>query len=326
MNGREATARAMQVAEGEEASVLNSPAWLTGLSLRGRLRSHEPMSRHCTWRAGGAAERLFEPADLADLVSFLQAAPLAEPLTLIGFGSNLLVRDGGLPGTVILTAGVFGQLRWLDERRVEAGAGVACAKVARQAARRQLGGGEFLGGIPGTIGGALAMNAGAFGHEIWSLVEAVETLSRGGRVQRRPAAEFRANYRQLEGLNEEWFVSGTLRFDVDASTTATVRDLLARRNASQPLGLPSCGSVFKNPPGDFAGRLIEAAGCKGRRRGGAYVSPKHANFIINDGSASADDIEGLMWEVQQLVAAHSGQRLETEVRILGLPAADGVGA
>ena len=302
--------------------MLNGPPWWATLSLRGRLRHREPMARHCTWRAGGPAERLFEPADLADLVAFLKAAPASEPLTLIGFGSNLLVRDGGLAGTVILTAGVFGQWRWLDERRLLAGAGVACAKVARQAARRHLGGGEFLGGIPGTMGGALAMNAGAFGHEIWSLVEAVETIDRQGRVQTRPAATFRADYRRVDGLNEEWFVSGTLCFAPDASGTATVRDLLARRNASQPIGLPSCGSVFKNPPGDFAGRLIEAAGCKGARRGGAYVSPKHANFIINDGTASAADIEGLMLEVQQAVAAHSGQRLESEVRILGeaLPA------
>lgn len=295
----------------------SSSSWLAPAALRGRLRHREPMARHCTWRAGGPAERLFEPADLPDLVTYLKAAPPSEPLTLVGFGSNLLVRDGGIAGTVILTAGVFDQWRWLDERRLVVGAGVACAKVARQAARRQLGGGEFLGGIPGTIGGALAMNAGAFGHEIWSLVEAVETIDRRGVVQSRPAAGFRADYRRVDGLNEEWFVSGTLHFASDDGGASTVRDLLARRNASQPIGLPSCGSVFKNPPGDFAGRLIEAAGCKGRRRGGAYVSPKHANFIINDGTASAADIEGLMLDVQQAVAAHSGQRLDTEVRILG---------
>ncbi len=298
---------------GQEMNV----AWLREVPLRGRLRFNEPMARHCTWRAGGVVERFFEPLDLADLAAYLRAAPRDEPLTWVGFGSNLLVRDGGLRGTVIATATALGKLIWRDEHSAYAGAGVACAKVARQAATRQLGGGEFLAGIPGTIGGALAMNAGAFGHEIWELVESVETLGRDGVLKTRAASEFRAAYRHLDGLQDEWFAAGVLKLGKNGGAGAKVKALLQARSASQPLGLPSCGSVFKNPPGDFAGRLIEAAGAKGAVRGGAYVSPKHANFIINDGTATAADIEGLMLDVQAAVRAHAGVSLESEVRILG---------
>jgi len=161
------------------------------------------------------------------------------------------------------------------------------------------------------------MNAGAFGHEIWALVESVETLGRDGVLKTRPAADFRADYRHIAGLDEEWFAAGVLKLGKNDSASAKVKALLQARSASQPLGLPSCGSVFKNPPGDFAGRLIEAAGAKGAVRGGAYVSPKHANFIINDGAATAADIEGLIIDVQAAVLAHAGISLETEVRILG---------
>lgn len=304
-------------ADEDHATSAPHPAWLRELPLRGHLRKSEPMQRHCSWRAGGRAERFFEPIDLADLALFLRAAPAHEPLTWVGFGSNLLVRDGGLRGTVISTATALGELDWVGHDTVTVGAGVACAKLARQAGKRALGGGEFLAGIPGTIGGALAMNAGAFGHAIWERVTAVDTIGRDGEVRRRPTAGFKAGYRHLEGLAEEWFVAGTLRFSADPAADGKVRALLALRNESQPIGLPSCGSVFKNPPGDFAGRLIEAAGHKGTRRGGAYVSTKHANFIINDGTASAADIEGLIKDVQAAVAERCGIALQTEVRILG---------
>ena len=295
------------------------PEWLSGAVLRGALRYGEPMSRHCSWRAGGLAERFFEPADLADLMVYLRAAPPAEPLIWVGLGSNLLVRDGGLAGTVISTANALADMQWLDGERLRVEAGVACAKVARLAAQRGLGGGEFLAGIPGTVGGALAMNAGAFGGEIWSLVESVETLDRSGELRVRDAAAFRVTYRSVVLPAEEWFAAGTLRLVADDEAARKVRALVARRNETQPLGLPSCGSTFKNPVGDFAGRLIEAAGLKGARRGGAYVSPKHANFIINDGSATAADIEGLMEEVRATVEARFGIALESEVRVLGRP-------
>ena len=293
------------------------PDWLAPLVLRGTLRFGEPMARHCTWRAGGLAERFFEPADLADLLAYLRAAPASEPLTWVGLGSNLLVRDGGIAGTVISTSGGLAAIEWLDDQRLRVGGGAACAKVARLAAQRGLGGGEFLAGIPGTVGGALAMNAGAYGGEIWSLVEAVETLDRSGRLQVREAAAFKVGYRSVTLGADEWFVAGTLRLMADDDAARKVRALVARRNETQPLGLPSCGSTFKNPPGDFAGRLIEAAGLKGARLGGAYVSPKHANFIINDGSASAADIENLMEQVRVTVRDRCGVLLESEVRVVG---------
>ena len=293
------------------------PDWLAGLVLRGTLRFSEPMARHCTWRTGGLAERFFEPADRDDLVAYLRAAPGTEALTWVGLGSNLLVRDGGLAGTVIATSGGLAGIEWLASDRLRVGAGAACAKVARLAAQRGLGGGEFLAGIPGTVGGALAMNAGAFGGEIWSLVEAVETLDRSGELRFREAASFAVGYRSVGLAADEWFVATTLRLTADEAAARKVRTLVARRNETQPLGLPSCGSTFKNPPGDFAGRLIEAAGLKGARCGGAYVSPKHANFIINDGSASAADIEALMEQVRNKVETCFGVLLESEVRVLG---------
>ncbi|MGE3772159.1 MAG: UDP-N-acetylmuramate dehydrogenase [Gammaproteobacteria bacterium] len=293
--------------------------WFRDALVRGTRREHESMARHCSWRAGGAAERWFEPADLDDLVIFLRALPADEPLLWLGLGSNLLVRDGGLRGTVIATGGGLAGLQWRDACTLHAGCGAPCAKVAKRAAAAGLGGGEFLAGIPGTIGGALAMNAGAFGGEIWPLVVAVDTIDRTGTLRHRAANEFHVSYRHVEGPAEEWFVAGDLRFagDADQGVTKRIRALLARRNETQPLGLPSCGSTFKNPPQDFAGRLIEAAGMKGARRGGAYVSPKHANFIINDGTASAADIEGLMEDVRARVLAMAGLRLEHEVRIVG---------
>jgi UDP-N-acetylmuramate dehydrogenase len=296
--------------------------WFDRLAVRGRRVTHEAMDRHCTWRAGGAADRFFEPADRDDLVAFLRAAPAAEPLYWVGLGSNLLVRDGGLRGTVIATGRGLGAIDWVGDGTLKCGAGAACAKAAKVAAKGGFTGGEFLAGIPGTIGGALAMNAGAFGYEIWNMVVSVETIDRAGAVRERPVAEFRASYRRIEGPADEWFISGNLRFDggADGAAVGRIRALLNLRNEKQPLGLPSCGSVFKNPPQDFAGRLIEVAGMKGARRGGAYVSPKHANFIINDGSASAADIEGLIEEVRARVSETAGVRLEHEVKIVGEPA------
>jgi UDP-N-acetylmuramate dehydrogenase len=290
------------------------------INVRGRLLADEPMSRHCSWRTGGKAERFFEPADIDDLVDFLHQVDRSEPLTWIGLGSNVLVRDGGIDGTVVATPRTMNTWRWLDAARLYVECGVACAKVAKEAFRQQLGGGSFLGGIPGTIGGALAMNAGAFGREIWMLVESVELLDRDGERQLVDRQRFTTAYRSVDVPAEHWFVSTVLRFDPEpAAEERDVRALLGERNASQPTGQASCGSVFKNPPGDFAGRLIEAAGLKGSRRGGCHVSDKHANFIINDAAASAADIERLMLDVQAAVAQKFGQQLEPEVRIVGRP-------
>lgn len=289
------------------------------LNHRGELRLHEPMARHTTWRVGGPADRFYRPADRDDLIAFLRTLPEGEPVFWCGLGSNLLVRDGGVRGTVIFLQGGVDELRRLDDTRVHADCGVACAKVARFAARQNLVDAEFLAGIPGTMGGALAMNAGAFGGETWRVVEQVETMTRGGEIRRRHPGEYSVGYRSVEAPAEEWFLSCTLALspgDGDAAMER-IRDLLARRAASQPIGKPSCGSVFRNPEGDHAARLIEAAGLKGTRRGGALVSEKHANFIINDGDATAADIEHLLEAVRDEVANRFGVELEAEVRIVG---------
>ncbi|HYW02699.1 MAG TPA: UDP-N-acetylmuramate dehydrogenase [Gammaproteobacteria bacterium] len=292
--------------------------------LRGELRENEPMSRHTSWRAGGPARRYYRPADLDDLALFLSLLDEAEPVYWTGLGSNLLVRDGGWRGTVIATHGTLGRLEHRGGGRVYAGAGVACAKLARRCGRWGLGGADFFAGIPGTVGGALAMNAGAFGGETWDCVAAVEVIDRRGALHRRPAGAYRTGYRQVQGpepdsLEREWFVAAELRFGpgADGDAGARIRDLLARRSASQPTGVASCGSVFRNPPGDHAARLIEACGLKGRRIGNAGVSEKHANFIVNLGKARAAEIEALILEVQAEVARRFGVRLEPEVRIVG---------
>ncbi len=293
-------------------------------ALRGVLRRDEPLARHNTWRVGGAARRYYEPADISDLAAFLRTLPQGELVLWLGLGSNLLVRDGGVPGTVIATAGALDELKQIDATTVRAGAGVACNKVARFCARLNLVGAEFLAGIPGTMGGALAMNAGAFGGETWPLVKTVETLDRRGVLRRRTPQDFEIAYRSVRGPADEWFVAVELRVqrgDGEASL-ARVKELLERRNTTQPIGLPSCGSVFRNPPGDFAARLIEAAGLKGACIGGACVSTKHANFIINTGEATAADIEALIARVARTVEELHGVRLSPEVRIVGVAATD----
>ncbi|HET8552681.1 MAG TPA: UDP-N-acetylmuramate dehydrogenase [Gammaproteobacteria bacterium] len=289
--------------------------------IRGELRKHEPMANHTSWRAGGHAARWFKPADRDDLVHFLHALPPDEPVYFVGLGSNLLVRDGGLAGTVIATHGALGHLEHDGRGRVRAEAGVACAQLARQCVRWQLAGGDFFAGIPGTVGGALAMNAGAFGGEVWERVEAVETVDRAGIVRTRKADEFKVGYRTVHVPAEEWFLAGRFRFTPDlAMSREQIAMMLARRKAAQPITAASCGSVFRNPPGDHAARLIEAAGLKGRRVGGAVVSDKHANFILNDGNASAADIETLLLAVKAEVKARFGIELMPEVRIVGEPA------
>ncbi len=296
----------------------------TSRQWRGELSYDEPMARHTSWRAGGAARRFYKPADLADLCVFLQDLDPDEPLLWVGLGSNLLVRDGGFPGTVIFTFGALTAIEWLDENTLRVEAGVSCARVARETTRRGLTGVEFLAGIPGTMGGALAMNAGAFGGETWPRVTAVETVDRHGRLRRRESAEFSVGYRSVTGVPGEWFVAAHLQLEPGDAEAAQrrIRDLLDRRGATQPTQQYSCGSVFRNPPGDFAARLIEAAGLKGTRLGGAQVSGKHANFIVNTGDASAADIETLLLQVQAEVMRVHGVRLETEVRIVGDAAAD----
>ncbi len=287
--------------------------------LRGELSSNEAMSAHTSWRVGGPADQCYRPADLEDLRQFLATLAPAEPVTWIGLGSNVLVRDGGIRGTVILPFGGLDTLEITATGRLRAGAGVACAKVARFAARAGLTGAEFLAGIPGTLGGALAMNAGAFGGETWPLVESVQTLDHRGDLHRRSRAEYRIGYRSVIGVENEWFVAAELQLPAGDSSAAQarIRSLLERRSATQPTRQPSCGSVFRNPPDDHAARLIESCGLKGEQIGGARVSHKHANFIVNLGAASAADIEALIRYVQEQVQQRHGIRLQTEVRIIG---------
>jgi len=289
------------------------------IEIRGNLSTHEPMSRHCSWRTGGPAERYFEPADLDDLIEYLRNVGENEQITWIGLGSNVLIRDGGVNGTVISTTKTLNKFRWLTSNTLYVECGTPCAKVAKEAVRMNVAGGAFLAGIPGSIGGALAMNAGAFGSEIWMLVDNVQLIGRDGTANEEPSANFETSYRYVDLEPDRWFLSAVLRFEKNTEQFGDkeIRALLTRRNETQPTGKASCGSVFKNPPNDFAGRLIENAGLKGTRRGGCCVSDKHANFIVNDKSATAADIEALILDVQQKVSEQFNIKLEPEVRIIG---------
>ncbi|HYL02321.1 MAG TPA: UDP-N-acetylmuramate dehydrogenase [Steroidobacteraceae bacterium] len=290
-------------------------------SFTGRVRHAEPLSRHTSWHVGGPAEVFFTPRDRADLIAFLRALPADVPIHWIGLGSNLLVRDGGVPGVVISTQGTLDALERLDDTTVHAEAGVPCARIARDCIKWGLGPAEFFAGIPGTLGGALAMNAGAFGGETWRHVEEVETVDRHGEVRRRRAAEYRVAYRAVSApAPGEWFIAARLAFERRPGAHAgEIRTLLARRKAAQPIGEWSCGSVFTNPEGDHAARLIERAGLKGFRIGGASVSEKHANFFINHGTARAADLERLIEHVRATVERVHGITLHPEVRIMGVP-------
>jgi UDP-N-acetylmuramate dehydrogenase len=287
-----------------------------------RVRRNEPMSRHTSWHVGGPAEVFFNPRDREDLVAFLKSMPEDVPMQWVGLGSNLLVRDGGIKGVVISTVGTLDGLDRLNQTSVYCEAGVACARIARQCVKWGLGPAEFFAGIPGTLGGALAMNAGAFGGETWTHVVDVMTMDRHGREQRRAPNEYQIGYRHVvPPAHEEWFVGARLKFEhKPGMDEAKVRELLERRKASQPIGEWSCGSVFTNPPGDHAARLVEASGLKGYRIGDASVSEKHSNFMINHGNATSADLERLISHVQDTVEREHGIRLKTEVRIIGEPA------
>lgn len=292
--------------------------------LRGRLSFGEPMRKRLSWRAGGAADRAYIPADLEDAAQFLRTLPAGEPIYFIGLGSNVLVRDGGIRGTVMLMHSSHALIH-MDGELVYAEARAASPKLARYAATRGYAGAEFLAGIPGTVGGALAMNAGCYGAETWDTVERVLMLSRRGELRERRPGDFDVAYRHvaLRGVElgrDEWFAAawfGFARGDGEAARRR-ITQLLQQRIGAQPLGLPNAGSVFRNPPGDHAARLIEACGLKGYAIGGARVSEKHANFIVNaQGRGSAADIENLIEHVRNAVLAKHGIELIAEVRIIG---------
>jgi len=290
------------------------------LIVQGEIRYNEPMSRHTSWHAGGPAELFFVPASVDDLASFLADLDADTPLFWHGVGSNLLVRDGGIPGVVVSASRILRDLERAGPYRVRAGAGVPCTQLARQCIRWEFGPSEFFAGIPGTVGGALAMNAGAHGGETWERVESVRTIDRNGDIHDRAPSEYAVSYRSVSGPANEWFLGAIFRFEQGViPSLETLNTMLERRKTTQPLGLPSCGSVFRNPSGDYSARLIEAAGLKGHRVGGAEVSEKHANFIINRDNASAADIEELIEHVRQTVLDEHGVSLVHEVRIVGVP-------
>ena len=299
---------------------MSEPMQFNTEGLRGEMVRDEPMSRHVSWRAGGAALRLYHPADLADLQKFMRQTPTGEPLLAVGLGSNLLVRDGGFRGTVLLMVGALTELR-MDGELIYAQAGVPGAKLARFAATNHLCGAEFFVGIPGTLGGMLVMNAGCYGGETWQKVERVQVLTRCGELLERTPQDFEIGYRhvtQRKG-DDEFFVGAWLRLETGDVEIARkeIKALMEKRSATQPLQMPNAGSVFRNPPGNHAARLIEGCGLKGKKIGGAQVSEKHANFIVNVGGATAADIENLIEDVRATVAARTGVQLQPEVRIVG---------
>jgi D-alanine-D-alanine ligase len=283
------------------------------------MRYNESLANYTSWRVGGIADKFYQPADKADLIRFVQNLPEHEPLFWMGLGSNLLIRDGGIRGTVINTKNRLKICERIDDETIYVEAGVPCALVAKFCAEQGLIGAEFLAGIPGTMGGALKMNAGAFGGETWKIVQTVEMLNRRGNVFTKSANEFEISYRHVNLKNDEWFLATTLKLQKGDTSESqqNIKALLAKRANSQPTNQPSCGSVFKNPENDYAARLIEATGLKGFKIGGAQVSEKHANFIINAGSATADDIEKMIIYVQTQVSQKYGILLQTEVCIVG---------
>jgi UDP-N-acetylmuramate dehydrogenase len=290
-------------------------------AVRGTYHEHAPLKDAMWFRAGGTAEILFRPADDVDLSKFLAAKPQPLPVTVIGVGSNLLVRDGGIRGVVIRLPASFGRVA-IEGMRVRAGAAALDGAVARAAAEAGLGGLEFLRGIPGTIGGALRMNAGCYGREIKEVfVEATAIDTRGNRTTF-GRGDISFSYRHSSAAEDLIFVEAVLEGSEDSreAVKARMEALVAQREATQPIRAKTGGSTFKNPQGaKKAWQLIDDAGCRGLRHGGAQMSPMHCNFLINTGQASAADLEALGEEVRARVAAHAQVELEWEIRRVGVP-------
>ncbi len=291
--------------------------------VRGRLTANAAIGRQTWFGVGGAAEVLFQPADAEDLAVFLAGLPTEIPVTVIGAGSNLLVRDGGIPGATIRLGRGLGDIA-IGGGVVQVGAGALDRRVVVAAAKAGLAGLEFLSGIPGTIGGSLRMNAGAYGVEVADVLVSATALDRGGRRHVIDRAAMALSYRHC-GIDPGWiFIAARLRGIPGERTEIAKRltEIRGTREATQPIRARTSGSTFANPPGQSAWRLVDAAGCRGLARGGAMVSHKHANFLINTGSATAADIEGLAEEVRRRVYETSGIMLEWEIQRIGRPAPD----
>lgn len=291
--------------------------------LQGELKENHNLKKYTSWHIGGVARYFYQPADLQDLSYFLsnfQEMFGAKKIIFLGAGSNVLIRDAGIDGVVICLRGVLNKLENIGNNFIQVESGATCLQLVNYCLSLNLVDCIFLAGIPGTLGGALAMNAGAHGDCLWNHVVAVNTIDKNGKINKRDAHEFKASYRHVEGLSaDEWFVSATLKFtegNVEAAK-ATMQELLQKRKVSQPLDEYNCGSVFKNPPNDFAARLIESCGLKGRQIGGAKISEKHANFIVNTGNATSVDVEMLMQEIIAVVEKRHKITLKPEVKILG---------
>lgn len=289
--------------------------------VRGRLDENVPLAQIAWFRVGGPAEVMFRPADRDDLCAFLAARPADVPVTVIGLASNLLVRDGGVPGVVIRLGREFAQIDIADGV-VRAGAGASDVNVSRAAHEAGLGGLEFLSGIPGAIGGAVRMNAGAYDREIKDVLIDAEAVDASGRVHRADASSLGFTYRHSDAPDDWIFTEARLRATPDSPGRIAERmsKIASARKESQPIRTRTGGSTFKNPPGRKAWELIDQAGCRGLLRGGAQVSPMHCNFLINTGTATAADLEGLGEEVRRRVRETSGVDLDWEIRRVGVPA------
>lgn len=289
-------------------------------AVRGYLAQNERLAPRTSWRVGGPADTYFEPADRADLLDFVAALSANEPVLWIGLGSNLLVRDGGFRGTVIGLHGALDAIRKEGETTIHAEAGAHCARLAKFGTDQRKVGLGFMAGIPGTVGGALAMNAGAWGGETWPVVREAEVVLRDGTTHWLTPQAFVTGYRHVEAPEQVLGYLGA-RFavseDSDGSYAKATKESLAKRKATQPVGKPSAGSTFRNPPGDHAARLIESCGLKGHRIGGASVSTLHANFLITEEGATAADVEALIAHIHSTVKQATGVELHPEVRVVG---------
>jgi len=292
------------------------------INLRGELIKNKSLAEFTSWQVGGPAKYIYHPADLEDLSLFLSLLPKSEPIIWLGAGTNILIRDNGVQGTVIILKNILDNVVYdAKSKLICAEANVLSSKLANFSVNQEFRGLEFLAGIPGTIGGALAMNAGAYGSEIWNYVTRVTTINRNGEKFTRDVSDFDFGYREVKNLaaQQEWFIAAYFNLERGNKEISLqiMRDWLTKRKTTQPLELPNAGSVFRNPKEVYAARLIELCGLKGHRIGGACVSDKHANFIVNDQNASAAEIENLIEHVADKVAQQTGIKLIREVKIIG---------